>query len=126
MVWQITPVSEPAVIYQCHRLIVVDSPRNEHIRHVLILAKKWQMEKNLNWLGIGSHDDYFADTAIEGLGCLIGALLGLFVVGGLLDEVEKRDGEIGVGEGEGLFGHVCLICLLFFGLEELVRFFRSR
>lgn len=38
---------------------------------------------------VGGQDDELADTAVQGLGRLVGALLRLAVVGRLLDQVEE-------------------------------------
>jgi hypothetical protein len=37
----------------------------------LVLAEEREVEENLNGLSVGSHDNEFGDTAIEGLGCCI-------------------------------------------------------
>jgi hypothetical protein len=60
------------------------------------------MEENLNGLRISSHDDELGNTTVQGLGGLVGALLELLVVGGLLDQVEDRDGQCRVGQRIGL------------------------
>lgn len=54
--------------------------------------------------GVGCEDDDLGDTAVEGLGGLVGALLQLLVVGGLLNDVEDLLGESGVGGGPGWRG----------------------
>ncbi len=38
------------------------------------------MQQNFQRLGVRSHDDELADTAIQSFGCLVCALLQLFVV----------------------------------------------
>lgn len=63
------------------------------------------MQQDFNWLSVRSHDDDFGDTAVESLGGFVGTLLGLLVVGGLLDEIQKCDGQICVCQGECFFGH---------------------
>jgi len=65
------------------------------------------VQQNFDRFGVGRHDDHFADAAVQGFGRLVRSLLGLLVVGGLLDEVEERYRQFGVGEGEGFLGHGC-------------------
>ncbi len=59
------------------------------------------MEEDGQWSGVGSEDDDLGDTAVEGLGGLVGTLLQLAVVGSLLDDVEDLLGEVGVGDWPG-------------------------
>lgn len=59
------------------------------------------MEKNLNGLGIGGHDDELGNTTVEGLGGLVSTLLELLVVGSLLDQVHDGVGKSGIGKGPG-------------------------
>jgi len=80
-------------------------PRNKHVRHILILTKQRQMQQDFNRLGISSHNDDFGNTTVECLSGFVSSLLGLLVVGGLLHEVEKCNGQICVCQGEGFFGH---------------------
>ena len=54
------------------------------------------MEEDGEGSGVSGQDDDLGDTAVEGLGCFVGALLQLAVVRGLLDEVENVLGEGGV------------------------------
>lgn len=75
---------------------------NKNVRHVLVLAEQGQVEHDLNGFDVGSHDDKLADTAVERLGGLVGALLQLLVVRSLLDEVEDLVGERSISQGEGL------------------------
>ena len=49
---------------------------NEHVRHVLVLAEKGEVEKNLQRLRIGSEHDELSDAAVQGLGGLVGTLQG--------------------------------------------------
>ena len=56
------------------------------------------MLDNRKGLGVGGKDDELGDSAVEGLGGLVGTLLQLAVVGGLLDDVEDLLGEGGVGD----------------------------
>jgi hypothetical protein len=46
------------------------------------------VEKDSEWGGVRSEDDQLADTAVEGLGSLVGTLLQLPVMCGLLYEVK--------------------------------------
>jgi hypothetical protein len=65
------------------------------------------VKKNFNWLGVGRHDDEFGDTSIQGLGGLVGSLLGLLVVGGLLDQIQEGHSQICICEWEGFLRHGC-------------------
>lgn len=78
-----------------------------HVRSVLVLAEKRQVEKDGQRGGVGGQDDDLRDTSVEGLGGLVGTLLQLAVVAGLLDEVEDLLGEGLVGDRPrgGLGGH---------------------
>ena len=64
------------------------------------------MKKNFDRFSIGRHDDEFRDTTVKGLGGFVGTLLGLLVVGCLLDKIQKGDGQVSIGEGEGFFRHL--------------------
>ena len=66
--------------------------------HVLVLAQEWEVQENGQWSGVGGEDDDLGDTAVEGLGGLVGALLQLAVVGCLLDDVEDLLGEGRIGD----------------------------
>lgn len=55
------------------------------------------MQQNLQGLSIGSHYNEFRDTAIEGLGRLVGSLSKLLVVGGLLDQIKDAIGQGCIG-----------------------------
>mmetsp|Transcript_32272 Transcript_32272/g.50042 ORF Transcript_32272/g.50042 Transcript_32272/m.50042 type:complete len:195 (+) Transcript_32272:80-664(+) len=77
--------------------------RNKDVRNILIFTQEWQVKKNFDGLGIGSHDDELGDSSIQGLGGFVSTLLGLLVVGGLLDQVQEGDGQVGVCERESLF-----------------------
>jgi hypothetical protein len=72
---------------------------NVDVGNVLVLAEEGQVEEDGQGAGVGGQDDDLGDTAVEGLGGLVGALLQLAVVGGLLDEVEDLLGESLVGLG---------------------------
>lgn len=60
------------------------------------------MEQDGQRSGVGGEDDDLGDTAVQGLGGLVGAFLQLLVVGGLLDDVENLLAESCVGGGPGL------------------------
>lgn len=70
--------------------------RNVNVRDVLVFAEKRDVEQDGERGGVGGQDDNLGDTTVEGLGCLVGALLQLAVVRGLLDEVEDALREGGV------------------------------
>lgn len=72
---------------------------NVDVGNVLVFAEEGQVKENSQRAGVGGQDDDLGDTAVEGLGGLVGALLQLAVVGGLLDEVENLLGESLVGLG---------------------------
>lgn len=74
---------------------------DENVWNVLIFAEQWEMEEDLEWGGVGGHDDELGDTTVEGLGGLVGSLLELAVVGGLLSQVEDLLGEGCISEREG-------------------------
>lgn len=57
------------------------------------------MEEDGERGGVSGEDDDLGDTAVEGLGRLVGALLQLTVMAGLLDNVEDLLGEGRVGDG---------------------------
>lgn len=40
---------------------------NENVRNVLVFTEEGQVKENFNGFGIGSHDDEFTDTSVEGL-----------------------------------------------------------
>ena len=61
---------------------------DENVGNVFVLAQQGQMQQDFKGLGVGSQDDDFGDTAIEGLGGFVRALLELLVVGGLLNEFD--------------------------------------
>ena len=87
-----------------------DLGRHEDVRGVLVLAQEWEVEEDGQRLSVGSKDDELRDAAVQGLGCLVGTLLELLVVGSLLHETEDHFGEIRVRERVRAFvnlGHVC-------------------
>lgn len=82
---------------------------NKNVWNVLIFAQERQMEKDLQWLGIGGHNNELGNTSVEAFGGFVGALSELLVVGGLLDQIEDLLGQAGVGEWVGLWVYVSLI-----------------
>jgi hypothetical protein len=60
---------------------------------VLVLAEEGKVEQDGEGAGVSGEDDDLADTAVEGLGGLVGALLELAVVSSLLDEIEDLLGQ---------------------------------
>lgn len=71
---------------------------NVDVWDVLILAEEWEVEEDGQWSGVGSEDDDLGDSAVEGLGGLVGALLQLAVVGCLLDDIEDLLGKGRIGD----------------------------
>lgn len=71
---------------------------NVDVWDVLILAEEWEVEEDGQWSGVGGEDDDLGDSAVKGLGSLVGTLLQLAVVGGLLDDIEDLLGEGRVGD----------------------------
>lgn len=79
---------------------------HKHVRHVLVLTQQWQVQQDLDWLGVGSHDDELRDTSVQGLGGLVGTLLELSQVLGLGHDVQDLGGQGRVGQREGFrVGH---------------------
>lgn len=73
------------------------------------------MKENFQGLSVGGHDDQVSDASVEGLGGFVGALLQLFVVRSLLNQVKNSDSQLGVSEGIcfGIyFGHLQKIVVL--------------
>jgi len=62
----------------------------------LVLAKEGQVKQNLQGLRVCRHDNQVRDSAIQGLGGLVGALLELLVVACLLHQVEDCHREFRV------------------------------
>ena len=61
------------------------APWDKDVGDIFIFTQQRQVKKNFNWLGISSQNDEFGNTTIQGLGGFVGSLLGLLVVGSLLD-----------------------------------------
>lgn len=68
---------------------------------VLVLAEQRQVQQDGEGSGVGGEDDDLGNTAVQGLGGLVGSLLQLLVVGGLLDNVQNLLAESCVGGGPG-------------------------
>jgi hypothetical protein len=54
----------------------------------LVFAEEGKMEKDLDGVSVGGHDDELCDSSVERLGSFVCALFELLVVGRLLHEVE--------------------------------------
>lgn len=76
---------------------------NKDVRNVFILAQERQVEQDLDWLGVCSHDDELRDTSVQRLGGLVGTLLELSQVLCLLDQVENLLAQARVCERESLW-----------------------
>jgi len=85
-----------------------DLARDEDVGDVFVLAEQRKVQQDLERLGVGGHDDELADSAVQRLGGLVGALLELAVVRRLLDYVQDLLRERRVGEGEGCGSNVSL------------------
>lgn len=81
-----------------------DLAGDEHVGGVLVLAQQGDVQQDGQRVGVGSEDGNLASVAVQGLGDLVGALLGLAVVGGRLEEVEDllREGRVGQRPGSRL------------------------
>ena len=71
---------------------------HEYIRSILVFAKKGDVQKNSERVGVCSKDDDFRGTTIEGLGCFVCSLLQLTVVRSLLHKIQEVLGEALVGQ----------------------------
>lgn len=70
------------------------------------------MQENLNRFGVRRHDDQFTDTAIQRFRRFVGTLLGLLVVGSLLDQIQQGNGQFRIRKGKGFFGHVSSVVVV--------------
>lgn len=90
------------------------------------------MKKNFDWLRVSGHHHKLRNAAIERLRrcavmaglrfvhgdtnrlqlklTLVGSFLQLFIVGSLLDDVENRVGQLGIGQWVGLRVHSLTHC----------------
>ena len=64
-----------------------------NVRGVLVFAEKGKVEQDGEGAGVSGEDDDLADTAVKGLGGLVGGLLELAVVSSLLDKIKDLLGE---------------------------------
>ena len=62
---------------------------NVNIWHVLVFAEKWQMEDDLEWLGISSKDDKIGNTSVECFGCFVSTLLEELEILRLIEEIQN-------------------------------------
>merc|ERR1719219_2482904 len=82
---------------------------HKNVRNVFILTQKWQMKQNLQWFGIGGHNNKLGNTSIQAFSSLISALSKLFVVSGLLDQIKNLLGQTGIGEWVGFWVNAGLV-----------------
>ena len=75
---------------------------DEHVGDVLVLAQQRDVEQDLQGLRVCRHHDELRLSSVESLGGLIGALPQLFVVGGLLDQIQYLGSQRLVSEWVGL------------------------
>lgn len=73
--------------------------RSSGFTHVLVLAEEGKVQEDSQRRGIGGEDDNLGDTTVEGLGCLVGSLLQLAIMGCLLYDIEDLLGESRIGDG---------------------------
>merc|ERR1719499_856208 len=74
---------------------------DEDIWHILILTEQRNVKQNLQRLTVSGQDHKLRLTSIEGLGCLIGSLPELLVVGGLLYKVQNLGSQSLVSQRVG-------------------------
>ena len=75
---------------------------DEHVGDVLVLAQQRDVEQDLQGFRVCRHHDELRLSSVESLGGLIGALPQLFVVGGLLDQIQYLGSQRLVSEWVGL------------------------
>lgn len=83
---------------------------NKDVRNVLVLTQQRQVQQDLDWLSVSSHDDELGDTSVQGLGGLVSTLLQLSERRSLLGNVKDLLGQSLVSEWESLWvwsGHCC-------------------
>lgn len=71
---------------------------DENVRDILVLAEKWQMEQNLERLGVGGHDNELGDASVQRLGGFVGTFSELLVVSRLLHQIQDRLGQVRIGQ----------------------------
>mmetsp|Transcript_21667 Transcript_21667/g.39581 ORF Transcript_21667/g.39581 Transcript_21667/m.39581 type:complete len:210 (+) Transcript_21667:171-800(+) len=84
---------------------------HKHVRDVLVFAEQREVQQNLDRVGVTSEDDQIGNTAVEGLGRLVGALLDELHAARLLHNVEDGLGQAGLRKGERLIAHFRGHCL---------------
>merc|ERR1712183_195359 len=75
---------------------------DEHVGDVLVLAEQRDVEQDLQGLRVCRHHDKLRLSSVQSLGGLVGSLPQLFVVGGLLDQIQYLGGQRLVSEWVGL------------------------
>ena len=60
-----------------------------NIWDVLILAEKWQVEDDLEWLGVSSEDNEISASSVQGFGSLVSSLLQKLEILGLIQEIKN-------------------------------------
>lgn len=76
---------------------------HENVWNVLVLTQQGEMQQDLDWLGVGSHDDEFRNTSVQGLGSFIGSFFQLTQILRLLNDVQYLLGQGGVCQWEGFW-----------------------
>ena len=60
-----------------------------NIWDVLILAEEWQVEDDLEWLGVSGENNKVSASSVQGFGSLVGSLLQKLEVLGLIQKIKN-------------------------------------
>jgi len=75
---------------------------NEDVRNVLFFTKQGKMQENFEGFRVGSENDEFSDTTIQGFRGLVGALFELLVLSGLIDKLQDLIIQVSFGRWPSL------------------------
>merc|ERR1719190_215545 len=88
---------------------------DKDVGDVLVLAEQRDVKENLKRLAVRRQHNKLSLPTVQGLGCFVGTLAELLVVGSLLDQVEDLGGQCLLGQGVSLgvhfLGHLVLTFL---------------